>query len=182
MDYSLVNTLILDYGLIFGKLGLPNLGIKGAAWATVISWGFIFCGMFVLLLKDKLLKWKIELTQKGIEREILKISAPIIVTQIITPFTLMFLTWLLAKQSPMAVAAYGVAGRIETLLMIGILGVSTSLTPFIAQNLGAKMKVRIDAAIQFGGKASTYLGIVVPLYYISLLTVLLSCLVKMKSS
>ena len=36
--------LVLDYGLIFGKLGFPALGIAGAAWATAISaWaGLVF--------------------------------------------------------------------------------------------------------------------------------------------
>jgi Na+-driven multidrug efflux pump len=47
------------------------------------------------------------------------------------------------------------------LLLIGILGVSTALTPFIAQNAGAKQQDRINEAIAFGGRASTYLGLAV---------------------
>ena len=45
--------------------------------------------------------------------------------------------------------------------MIGILGVSTAITPFIAQNSGAKEQGRIEEAIAFGGKSSTYLGLLV---------------------
>jgi len=73
----------------------------------------------------------------------------------------MFITFLLAKHSFTAVAAFGIAGRVETLLMIGILGVSTAMTPFIAQNSGARNEQRIDEAIVFGGRASTYLGLLV---------------------
>ena len=49
------------------------------------------------------------------------------------------------------------------LLMIGILGISTAITPFIAQNSGAQKVQRIENAIIFGGKASTYLGLIVAL-------------------
>lgn len=155
--------LFFDYVLIFGKWGFPELGIQGAAYATVLSWIFVILGMFWILIKDKLLHFAIqaENSSKQIIQEILALSTPTIATQVIGPFTLMYLTFLLAKQSSLAVAAFGVAGRIETLLMVGILGISTALTPFIAQNAGAKLESRIDEAIRFGGRASTYLGIVV---------------------
>ena len=160
-----VINLVFDYLLIFGKWGFPELGIKGAAYATVLSWVFILIGMFALLLKDKLLRLSIQAqeTLRELIREIFRLAGPTILTQIIGPFTLMYLTFLIARQSTMAVAAFGVAGRIETLLMIGILGISTAITPFIAQNSGAKKQERIEEAIAFGGRASTYLGLLVAL-------------------
>lgn len=168
---GLIN-LVFDYLLIYGKYGFPELGIQGAAYATVLSWIFVILGMLFLLWKDKLLTSVNQLRKgaKGISRNIFRMGGPSILTQIVGPFSLVFLTFLLAQQSELAVAAFGVAGRIETLLMIGILGVSTALTPFIAQNAGAKQTDRINQAIAFGGKASTYLGL--------LLTILLFLLIK----
>ncbi len=164
MGISGIINLVLDYALIFGKLGFPEMGVKGAALATVFSWVFVIIGMFLLVLKDKLLKIGLRETLSNLTataKEIGRLGLPTITTQIIGPLTLMYLTFLFAKQATEAVAAFGVASRIQTLLMIGILGVSSAITPFIAQNMGAKKQSRIDESIAFGGRASTYLGLLV---------------------
>lgn len=155
--------LVFDYLLIFGKLGLPELGIRGAAYATVLSWFMVIVGMLILLKRDRLLvrtKGFLHRLPEGIS-EIFHMSIPTMITQMAGPFTLIFLTALVATHSSDAVAAFGVASRIETLLMIGILGVSTILTPYISQNHGAREHSKIDQAVAFGGRASTYLGLIV---------------------
>ena len=159
-----VINLVFDYILIFGRFGFPKLGIESAALATVYSWVFVVIGMAYLLIKDKLLAVKLNdilLRFLSIIKEIIRLAIPTVITQTIAPLTAMYLTFLFAKQSSEAVAAFGVTSRIQTLLMIGILGVSTAITPFIAQNIGAKKQSRVNESIVFGGKASIYLGIIV---------------------
>ena len=141
MGIAGVINLVFDYLLIFGRMGFPPMGIRGAAFATVLSWIFVILGMAVLLLKDRLVStnFKTVFSQGiAISKEITKIGLPTIITQIIGPLTQMYLIFLLAFESTYAVAAFGIASRVEMLLMIGILGVSTAITPFIAQNLGAR--------------------------------------------
>lgn len=75
--------------------------------------------MLFLLIKDRLLSFsfKSKISTKLIVNEIFKLGAPTLLTQVINPLMLIFLTFLLAKQSFTAVAAFGIAGRIEVLLM-----------------------------------------------------------------
>ena len=153
--------LILDYLFIFGKAGFPAMGIRGVALGTVISWIFILFALSIVIIKDKRLSWIFPVSSATwqILSSLKRLAPPSILTQMIAPFTLIFITYLLGIHTSEAVAAYGIAGRVETLLMIGIMGVCTASTPFIAQNYGAKKITRIDEAIVFGGKAAFYLGL-----------------------
>ncbi len=78
-----VTNIVFDYGLIFGKLGMPALGLNGAAYASILAeiagfvaaWGLLFMGKFQVKYKlFSILKpdWK------G-SRSILIISAPLVV-------------------------------------------------------------------------------------------------------
>jgi putative MATE family efflux protein len=156
---GLIN-LVFDYLLIFGIGPFPELGLAGAAWATAMSFAFIFVGTMTILWRHGLIGFTLgENSLTGL-RSILKFSVPTISMQILVPATGMLTTFLLAGYGSEAVAAFGVAGRIEALAMIGIFAVSMSVTPFIAQNIGAGAHDRVDQAIIFAGKSSIYIGIV----------------------
>ncbi|WP_114286703.1 MATE family efflux transporter [Candidatus Halocynthiibacter alkanivorans] len=154
-----VINLIFDYLLIFGIGPFPELGLAGAAWATAMSFVFIFVGVMIILARHGLIRFGPMPGALSGLREILRFSVPTVSMQILIPATGMFTTYLLAGYGSEAVAAFGVASRIEALALTGIFAVSMAVTPFVAQNFGAGEHDRIDTAVIFAGKASVYLGV-----------------------
>ncbi len=153
-----VINLVFDWVLIFGHGPFPELGLAGAAYATVISIVFIFVGVVAIMFRHGLLGTGHIMNGLRSLADVLRFAVPTISMQILVPATGMFTTFLLSGYGSEAVAAFGVASRIEALALIGIFAVSMSLTPFVAQNFGAGEHDRIDQAVVFGGKASIYIG------------------------
>lgn len=155
-----VINLVLDYLLIFGAGPFPRLEIQGAALATVISWGFVAVSTIVLLVRARLLRRQPagDGPPGPVLPAILRLSTPTVATQVLTPLTAAFITFLAAQSGAEVVAALGIATRIELLGLVGISSVSVALVPFVAQNFGAKDRARVDEAIVFAGKASFYWG------------------------
>ena len=154
--------LVFDYLLIFGIGAFPELEFKGAAMASALSFAFIFIGLMFFMFQKKLISMRaITSWIKNITayREILRLALPSVGMQMLVPVIGMFVIFLLSRFGSEIVAAYGVAARIEALALVGIFAVSMSVTPFIAQNFGAKKYDRIDEAIVFAGKTSVYLGL-----------------------
>ena len=155
-----VFNLVLDYLLIFGIGPFPALGLAGAAWATAMSFVFIFFGIMIILRRRGLLGFGPMPGAFAGLRDILRFSVPTVSMQIMVPLTSLFITYLLAGYGPETVAAYGVASRIETLALTGVFAVSIALTPFVAQNFGAGAFDRIDDTIIFAGRISLCLGVI----------------------
>lgn len=145
---GLIN-VILDPIFIFGWWFIPAMGIQGAATATLISWALSMVASIVLLMRSQLisrfaLSWSYTI---NVWRRVLKIGRPAALSQVINPIGNAILMSLLASYEAAAVAAFGVGIRIESLMLIAITALSSSLTPFIAQNLGAGQITRARNAL-----------------------------------
>lgn len=152
---------VLDPFLIFGIGPFPRLELQGAALATVISWLCSFGAAFwVLGWREKLLDFARPTVAAviGSWREVMYVGLPAAATNLLTPLAGAVLTRIVAEQGTEAVAAWGVAGRIESLALVGIMALSTAITPFAGQNLGAGLCDRLRTAVRFSIGASVAYG------------------------
>lgn len=147
---SLVN-LILDPILIFGKFGFPALGVQGAAIATVTGYSCgLIAGLYILIVRKKLLVPAMGLCRHAFKdslRRLSFIAIPAGITNTIQPATNAVFISLLAGFGAEAVAAYGVATRIEAFAMILLISMATSMAPIIGQNFGAQNFDRVHKTI-----------------------------------
>lgn len=145
---GLINAVLTPL-MVFGLGPIPALGIAGAAWATLISWiaGVIFLFYFLAI--------RHELIYKGLPSgpvfktsalEMLKIGIPASGSNMLTPIASGVLTAIVASYGETAVAAFGVGSRLESIACLVILALSSTLPPFVSQNLGAGRIDRIEEA------------------------------------
>lgn len=142
---GLINA-VLDPVFIFGLGPIPAMGIQGAALATLVSWVVGFGYAFYYLIV------KVELVYPGIpsrsvivssSREMLRIGIPAAGANMMTPVAAGIMTAIAATYGESTVAAFGVGSRIESIACLIVLALSTTLPPFISQNLGAGRTDRI---------------------------------------
>ena len=139
---------VLDPLLIFGPGPFPELGVKGAAIASGISWAFALAGsLYVLIAREKLAA-RPQLAKLWHDwRQILHIGTPAGLSNALNPLSGTLLMSLLAAQGTASVAAYGAAMRIESILVTVMMALGSALMPVMAQNLGAKQPERAFSAL-----------------------------------
>ena len=133
---ALLQVLIAPF-LIFGWLGLPALGIEGAAWAVLFSRGMsaVFCLYWYASHERLLVLAPAELWRSW--ASIIHIGIPASANNLIVPLSAGIVTWLLASYGPAVVAGFGVASRVEVFISMPAMAVASSVGPLVGQNWGA---------------------------------------------
>lgn len=164
LTLSVVLNIGLDPLLIFGIGPFPEMGIAGAALATVISRAssFLIVGT-VILRREKLFTHRIGGVRTVVHEwgEILFVGIPAAATNILLPVSQGIVTRLVSTYGNAAVAGFGAATRVESFALVLVLSLSMILTPFVGRNLGAGRPDRIRLAHRRSSEFSLVWGLVV---------------------
>ena len=138
---ALFVNIFLNWVLIFGKFGLPALGVKGAAIATLISRivEFLIAAVYVFVI-DKRLGLKIpDLFLKAplLRRDFIKNGAPVVAGQMVWAVNMLAYSTIMGHLSPAAITASSIVAQMENLLRVGVFGLSAALGIVTSKTVGA---------------------------------------------
>jgi putative MATE family efflux protein len=174
-SYALILTAALQIpltgGLTLGWFGLPALGIRGPATASVISFTLAAVWMSSRLLgRHALLRlhWPAGGYRWASFRDILKVGLVACLVVILTNGTVLMVTGLIGRDGDSAIAGYGIGSRLEYMLIPISFGIGAALTALVGTNIGARQYERAQRVAWIGalmaGSVAALIGIVVALW------------------
>ena len=139
---AIVNT-ILDPIFIF----VMDLGIEGAAWATVSARiVFMAVGLYSVIHVHRLMASPRPAPFKADVPAFAAIAVPAILTNIAAPASNAYVTAAIATHGDSAVAGWAIIGRVLPVAFGAIYALSSSIGPIIGQNYGARDDARMREA------------------------------------
>jgi len=146
---------VLDPLLITGAFGIEGYGMAGAAYATVAGWA-IGVAVAVWLTRTTALPLDFSLLRNcslvDPAKAIIRVGLPAAFSNAINPLGLSILTALVALEGEAAVAGFGAAGRLQSFVIVPLLGLSGAIGAIVGQNWGARQYGRArEAALWAAG-------------------------------
>lgn len=165
---TIINS-VLNYLLIFGKLGLPELGIRGAGIATVISAAIVALMFLSLMFKPEYLNrfgtWSGRHYNSGLMRSLLKFGIPAGVQFFLDMMGFTVFILLVGRIGTIELAATNIAFNISMLCFMPMVGLGIAISIMVGQNIGEKNPDRAAYATWSGTHISfVYMFIVAALF------------------
>ena len=138
---SFVVNIGANYLFIFGKLGAPALGVRGAAVGTLIArlTEFVFC-MTYLLRIEKVLKYRpqglLKLPGKKLFGEFRRLGMPAIISDSLLALAASMISIILGHMGKEVVSAYAIVSVMDRLATVAIQGATSAAGVIIGQSVG----------------------------------------------
>ena len=172
-----LNTL-MNYGLVLGNFGLPSLGVKGAAIATIVSRLIEVVLLLLIIYRRKLpvaaklpalLNFKILSIKKFFNT-----TLPVIATEIIWSFGITTYNMVYARIGTESIAAVNIAGTLDRIIFVVFIGMGNACAIMIGNRIGAQEnELATDYAKKYlllGAIGASVLGLIMFLFVTPLLS------------
>jgi len=148
---AIVTNIILDPFMIFGIGPFPEMGVRGAALATVIA-QLLGAGLSFWYIIARKSAYRIKLPHISpslpILHDIYRVGFPSMIIEITESLCFVLFNNVLASFGSLAIAAAGIGFRIADLAFMFIIGVAHGLLPIVGFNFGARIWKRLWGAVR----------------------------------
>ncbi len=179
---AVIVNLVLNYILIFGKLGLPAMGVKGAAIATIIS---RFVELLIMVIWAHTHTRRFEFfhklyasfrVPKELTWDIIKKGTPLMANELLWSLGMTTLTQRYSTRGLAAVAAINISSTVSNLFNVVFMAIGSSIGIIVGNLLGAKkfeeaketdrkiIAMSVMGCLCFGGLLAACSGLIPNLY------------------
>lgn len=132
---------VLSYGLVLGNLGMPQLGVVGAAIGTVIAQLANLLAMIAVLRTGRIASLRLRLRPRPLDRrlatELFRVGWPAAADMLVLNAGFLSAIGMLGRIDEITVAAHGLGLRVQSLAFVPGLGVAQATAALVGQSLGA---------------------------------------------
>lgn len=137
---SLLLNCSINYVLIYGRFGAPEMGVRGAAIGTLIA-RIVECLIYIVFvfIHDKRVQLRprdLLSSDRTMLRDFLRVSSPIILTQTLWGLSNALQTVILGHMNDVAIAAQSISSNIFLLLKVASVGASSAASIIIGKSIG----------------------------------------------
>ena len=165
--FSNLLNIVLNYGFILGRLGLPALGVRGAAWGTVISQAAAVALIVLILQRDFVPGMRARLgwapLDRPLARDLFRVGAPAALDMVVLNVAFLSIVGMLARVEQVTVAAHGIGIRIQSLAFVPALGVSQATGAMVGNALGGGSAAEAREVVRGGVILSTTISSIIGL-------------------
>jgi putative MATE family efflux protein len=145
---SLSLNTVLNYGLIFGHFGLPELGVAGAAIATATARSLEAMVLVLIVYRRQL---PVAATPRQLLnfklislRRFFIVTLPVVGTEIAWSFGITTYNVVYARIGTDAIAAVNIAGALERVVFVIFIGLGNACAIMIGHKIGANQTHKVD--------------------------------------